>query len=256
MISWRRRGVRFGEVWFDEPAPDRGVDVLWLRQRPAPERGSLLEEKHSLEIDLTQPQDDIFGRFKKDTRGEIRRAERDGVVYEAFDAASDPQAFRAFLDGYDLFARQRDLPPLDREYVAACRDAGVLDLSRALDQEGQTLVWHSHLQVAGRARLLHSASQLAGDADAQRRALAGRANRLAHWRDMQRFAERGLSRYDFGGWYSGETDQRLLQINRFKEEFGGVHVVQYNIRRALTPVGGFYCLISSLRKQRVRRTTP
>jgi lipid II:glycine glycyltransferase (peptidoglycan interpeptide bridge formation enzyme) len=62
----------------------------------------------------------------------------------------------------------------------------------------------------------------------------GRANRYLHWQDMQRFKSEGISTYDFGGWYQGESDQQRLSINKFKEEFGGQIVKNYICERALT----------------------
>lgn len=253
MIAWNHRYLRYGEVWFDEPAPTSGVDILFLRQRLEPEGEAQWEEKHSLEIDLAQSLDTIFQAFKKDTRNEIRRAERDGVTYEAFSGADCLPLLTDFADFYDEFAAEKALGRLDREYLHACCVAGILDLSRARSPEGEILVWHGHLRIARRARLLYSASVSRDEAGSAFRNLVGRANRMAHWHDIQRAAAAGLIRYDFGGWYAGQKDEHLLRINRFKEEFGGAHVVQYNGLRALSEIG-HACLRAKRLLQRVMRS--
>jgi hypothetical protein len=46
-----------------------------------------------------------------------------------------------------------------------------------------------------------------------------------------------VSTYDFGGWYPGSQNEALLNVNRFKESFGGELVVQYNCDVPLTPKG-------------------
>ena len=62
----------------------------------------------------------------------------------------------------------------------------------------------------------------------------GRANRLLHWQDMLHFKAGGISVYDFGGWYAGDSDLERLRINKFKEEFGGQIVKNHICERALT----------------------
>lgn len=66
------------------------------------------------------------------------------------------------------------------------------------------------------------------------RNLIGRANRFHHWQDMLRFKQAGIRVYDFGGWYQGTTDTEKLGINRFKAEFGGTVVTNYNCKLLLT----------------------
>ncbi len=75
--------------------------------------------------------------------------------------------------------------------------------------------------------LSHSASLYRGR-DKDFRNLVGRANRLHHFKDMLFFKGNACNLYDFGGWYAGTEDQERLMINRFKEEFGGQKVLQYN----------------------------
>ena len=77
------------------------------------------------------------------------------------------------------------------------------------------------------ARLVHSASWFRA-ADKAQQAVNSRANRYLHWMDMLRLRELGFASYDLGGWYSGQEDVEKLNINRFKEGFGGRVVPQYN----------------------------
>jgi hypothetical protein len=54
---------------------------------------------------------------------------------------------------------------------------------------------------------------------------------------MLEFRDSGVPMYDLGGWYEGVTDSKRLSINRFKEEFGGTIVTEYNCVRGLSPLG-------------------
>jgi lipid II:glycine glycyltransferase (peptidoglycan interpeptide bridge formation enzyme) len=87
---------------------------------------------------------------------------------------------------------------------------------------------------ADRVSLLHSASVLPSESDADLRAIIGRANRRLHWEDMVFFRSEGVATYDLGGWYIGQRDQRKLGINIFKEQFGGRVVQEYNCDLRLT----------------------
>ena len=84
------------------------------------------------------------------------------------------------------------------------------------------------VHVKSCAVLTHSASLYRGR-DKDFRNLVGRANRLHHFKDMLFFKGNACNLYDFGGWYAGTEDQDRLMINRFKEEFGGQKVLQYNV---------------------------
>jgi hypothetical protein len=82
--------------------------------------------------------------------------------------------------------------------------------------------------------LLHTAGIFRAAREADRRALVGRASRCLLWRDMLRFQQAGVRVFDFGGWYSGRSDQEKLRINAFKEAFGGELSNEWNCERAVT----------------------
>jgi hypothetical protein len=44
---------------------------------------------------------------------------------------------------------------------------------------------------------------------------------------MRAFRQTGLGVYDMGGWYGGQDDVSMLNINRFKRGFGGEVVPVY-----------------------------
>jgi lipid II:glycine glycyltransferase (peptidoglycan interpeptide bridge formation enzyme) len=64
---------------------------------------------------------------------------------------------------------------------------------------------------------------------------------------MLRFKRGGFSTYDLGGWYPGRDNEKLLRVNRFKEEFGGVVVTLFNFIRPITAGGYVYFIARSVK---------
>jgi len=124
---------------------------------------------------------------------------------------------------------------------------------KALNREGRLVVtkgyrnggdgfviFHVYLQNVGRARLLYSFSDISKEAN-DVGAILGRANRALHWMDICHFKEIGMEFYDLGGVYTGTTDKKKINIRRFKDEFGGRLVQEFNGYRPCSLKG---CLVS------------
>ena len=56
----------------------------------------------------------------------------------------------------------------------------------------------------------------------------GRANRLLHWHEILTLKDLGFELYDLGGIPLDSADQEKNDIARFKLEFGGKLLVEYN----------------------------
>lgn len=234
MIKYSKRFLQRGEVWFDEKPVDK-VDVLTFYQTAEPVTGAQCSDFYTLITDLSKPSEDLFQGFSKGTRYEIRRAEKsDEIAYEFWSESIPDQIFAEFCDCYNQFAKEKRLAPVDGAYLARLMAADLLDLSVVKDNTGNGLVWHAYYRKNDRVRLLHSCSLFRENADNVLRNLIGRANRLHHWRDIERFKQDGVLQYDLGGWYEGDSDAEKLRINQFKSEFGGVVVRNYNCIQTVT----------------------
>lgn len=248
MIIVRRGPVRIAEVWFDENPSLESADVVRFFQRSSPVCGAHNSPFATPRIDLTAPAETLFQALGSDTRYKVRRAEsRDGVRYEAPSVRAEDGALREFASFYDSFARIKGQPRLSRPRLRAYVAAGVLDLSVAKDESGDSLVWHAHYRGGDTARLLHSASHFRLLDNSHERNRIGRVNRYHHWRDMLRFKDEGLAWYDLGGWYTGTTDDEQLRINSFKREFGGTVVDTFDAQRSLTLRGALFLLAARLK---------
>lgn len=228
MICYKRYTMVVQEVWFAEEPAVIKTDVLRFRQRPQPVPRAQCDDKWSIEVDLTQPSERLFAGYKQKTRQKIRAAvEKDKIVASAFDG-SDPGVFARFCRYYDQFAHLKGLAPIDASHLRLYAEASRLVFSSACDPQGDELVWHSCLLCGDRVSVLQSASQFRASGDSGFRNRVGRANRFLHWQNMVHFQAQGYAGYDFCGWYAGQADQEKLGINRFKEEFGGQVVHQYD----------------------------
>ena len=249
MLSYRKKHLRFKELWYDEPPQLHKVDVLVCCQAPDRVPGVFSEEKQTIVLDLAREEAALLSEVKKDTRNEIRRALRDGVKCQALDV-SDNRIRKEFYNYYDDFAKAKDLSTLDRNRLEQMAAQGLFALTAARNAAGELLVYHGYLCYRSRARLLFSASGLLHVKDSAQRSLIGRANRLLHWDDICRFRVQGESKYDFGGWYAGTADPDRIRINKFKEEFGGHVVSEFNAMHGVTMQGKLGIWVWKMLKRR------
>lgn len=248
MIRIRGRGAVYGEIWYDEePLDDSGVDIVQYRQRETAIADALYTPFLSLVTDLSVEEDAITDQFGKDCRYKVRRAEtKDGLRMEFItEPESRLDEFRAF---FDAFARQKSLAPCDHNWlIAACKARQVV-LSTA-SQNGEALVWHAHVVFGTTAGLQYSGSCFR-DKENDYRALVGRANRWLHWRDMLRFKEMGIQRYDWGGLFEDESVPERAGINNFKRDFGGRQVRTYDCTVPVTLRGRIYLPLRDVWRRR------
>lgn len=219
MICVKRKkwGISYEQKWFARrPA---SVDVFgvvayyqYLGRRPP--LLFIRRPFETIQIDLGREPEAIQADMQKTVRYKIRRADGEGLAWEA---GVDPRDFAAF---HGVFARGKGIEGIDLARLESFGTA--LTLTRT-SRDGQILAQHAHLvdERTSRARLVYSSSGRFEGADA---ALVGRANRWCHWKDMLRFRELGVRTYDLGGFAADTKDPTLEGINEFKLGFGGTAV--------------------------------
>jgi hypothetical protein len=242
MIIRKKYGVRELELWFDPISIPENVDVILHRQCFHKKSQGQLENFYTLVFPLGEEDSTLFPRIKRRAKEDIRRADREGLDFQA--PAPSKANIKHFCSFYNEFAAQKGRSPISTAYLEELADAGMLKLTAAA-KEGTELVWHSLVVTPRRARILHSASHFRSGDQAWRNAV-GRANRWLHWRDILYFKSLGLTEYDFGGWYEGKDDPEKLQINQFKEAFGGVTELNYNIVYANSLKGQIFLSLRTL----------
>lgn len=234
-ITYRSRFLTRAEVWYDnEPGDTRGVDWILYQQRSRPVPGTKTSSYYTYVIDLTQSREQLQANLNKDTAYKIRRArERDKIRCDGCDSRDAVEMDR-FEEMYNAFAKMKGRAPLHRARLESMAAAGVLDLTAARDPQGNVLVYHANYRDDRRATSLELPSLFRKQADNAARSLISRANRYLTWNNFLRYQEMRLEIFDFGGWYPGSADQERLDINRFKEGFGGKVRREYQCERVLT----------------------
>jgi hypothetical protein len=239
--------VRFREFYFELATTREGSDVDACLCLSSAVPGWRAVRRSTRIIDLSAGLDTLFASCSKNNRYKIERArQRDAVKTEFLVAASHDQVSE-FAGFYDAFAGSKGIQAIRRSQVEAMARAGNLAISFARDREGVILAAHSYFFGRHRARLTHSASLFRLEGSSGERNRIGRTNRLLHWDDIIRFREAGATTYDLGGWYTGNSNDALLRINSFKEEFGGQIVEEWDLFRARSMRGFAYLNLRDLR---------
>lgn len=163
----------------------------------------------------------------------LRRHIRQSIERDDSRVVTDwnPQQLVRFADTFD--AANPNRPNLARMLGLAA--VGGLGIAAALVGD-VALCAHVYVEdtAIGLARLLYSFSARPRRSVSDKRedespetarfaALVARANKALHWRDMQRYRDRGFRWYDWGG-FSGQPDNG---IDRFKLQFRGEPVERW-----------------------------
>ncbi len=234
MIAYQKKFLRIAEYWGAEPEGDPQVDLVRFFQHSEPLADAFCREFYSIVLDLHQDETNLFSHMKRNTRYEIRRAQTSDQFLFKIEDGNNNAVLSEFVDNYDQFATLKGQPKMNRLWMSTLAEGGLLKISRIQEPTGNTLVWHAYHVGCERATLLYSASILRPESDTILRSKVGRANRYHHWQDMLHFKQLGLTIYDFGGWYEKQEDRARLNINKFKEGFGGDIVKTYICERPLT----------------------
>ena len=175
---------------------------------------------------LTMSMDEIMSKMKSNTRNEIRRAVKEGCVFEVSDDIDEFIAFyNAFCDSKGL----NDYTSKDRilKYKnvlitkVRCGDTLLAMHANIMDSEGKT------------AFLMFSCSQRLSDG--VDRKLIGWGNKFLHYKDLEYLKDHGYTRYDWSGICLDPNDERYT-IGQFKLSFGGEIVYPLMLRTPLFAV--------------------
>ena len=198
---------------------------------------SLDVQRASLRLDLNRNADEIFAKFSKNTRYEVRRAERAGAIVSA--ATSDAE-IGEFSHLYLGLAARKGFQPDSTERLH--RQIQWLMNS---ESRGALLLARTDNVVRGGAVIGRAGRRcwyIWGASDKQPHLNVGH---ILQWKALQWAQAKGCTEYDFGGYTPGATSGPAW----FKAGFGGtvVHFVAPH-RRVVRP--GRYRVFSLLSRIR------
>ena len=246
-IIRKKCGITINDIFFSANPDDttQSSAISFFIQAAQPANG--FYQSKTAVINLLAPLDKIFSSFSSNTRYKIRRAERDGTTPET-NSNPSRQDISRFSQFFDSFARQKGLGYSNRNKLTALNDKGGLIIFNARDRHGDISVAHAYVadRNSERIRLLYSASHFRAIDDTEERNRIGRANRLLHWHEISAAKAIGYHHYDLGGIPMKSGDPAKDAIARFKAEFGGQHIIEYNGYASRIPIAQKF--IPSLRR--------
>lgn len=229
-IKKRYKGLKWNTIYFAErrvQQEERHADIIEYNYLM--HGGKEIKDifSHSYECrefitmvtDLKQEENELFENIEKNGRYEIRRAEREGVVFFYYDSSIGRGILEKVIDFYNTFVDTKEELSfkLSYEWIEPFLMQNAFWCTMAVKDE-EILAVHLYYCDDTRVRLWYSASLFRNKNDVQKKNEIGRANRFLHWKDICSFKEMGFSVYDWGG-YSSEG--ATAGNGRFKKSFGG-----------------------------------
>ncbi|HEY8669585.1 MAG TPA: peptidoglycan bridge formation glycyltransferase FemA/FemB family protein [Terriglobales bacterium] len=163
----------------------------------------------TLRLDLTRSPDELFAAFRKNSRYEIRRAERLGT--SVFPEKSDADV-NEFLGLYTDMAERKgfaaDSPDRLRQFI---------EWFRQEEHRGALLLATHHGSILGGAVIVRAGTRCWYVWGASQKHEQVNVGHLLQWRAILWAREHGCTEYDFGGYTPGATSGPAW----FKEGFGG-----------------------------------
>lgn len=211
-----KRFYSYERIIFPEGAVRSDADVIrYMRffRKPDDVSAEKWDTYRTPVIDLTESIETIRGRYSKELRYEVRRAEREEISYRVITDPDD--AFLAELEkNYFEFCDSIDHKELksnfDIEEISQMSRLGQVLVTKAEFEDG----WAYHVyQADGNAAMLWFSIKKGNN-----KSLVGWANRGLHDFDISYLKGRGFSIYDFGNIASEDAPN---SIDKFKMSFGG-----------------------------------
>jgi len=184
-----------------------------------------LNEFYTLLINLSQPEESIKQDIYHRTLTEINSfVGNQDYEYKLLIDFSDKD-LNQFIRSFNQFAVEKKIRRAEVFRLKAYQKAGILAISY-IKQKNAFLFINFYRLTKERAANINSFSVQESEKYFSPSHL-GRAHRTLHWLDILEFKKAGVNYYDFCGWYSGNTDRALLNINTFKEQFTKNKVKEY-----------------------------
>lgn len=236
-FTYKKYGVQIEQQWFTGGDIKENKEHTQIILAHAVDEKSTdkkyLTKQNSLVTNLCESEEEIYGKFKKNTKYEIRRADREKAEYKAY---WGQEITDEIIDSFSkVFHQMYASKEIEKAYnykaVRSCVDSNCIVFTIGYI-ENEPLVYHSYLYDDDNVRFYHSCSLFRDNA--QEAQMIGFLNRGLHWYDIRLFKAKGKKIYDWGGIISTENPNG---IDKFKIGFGGAPVSYYNATIPVTAIG-------------------
>lgn len=245
-VKYKKHGISIGHLWFSESIVNESKpDILYKHGQDKMEGGDTVQ--HTLITDLTEDEEKIYKKIRKNYRYEIRRVEKENVqleFYSAKEMSEKKELLSSFATTYNQMYASKGMNakfnmPLVNEYMkknAICFTIAYYN--------GEPLVFHSYIVDKYNARFFYSTSPFREKKDVA--TIIGQMNKALHWFDIKTFRNMGITQYDWGGIANPEEPNG---IDQFKMGFGGKENDYYNTIQGITFIGKVTVMMTKIKSQ-------
>lgn len=248
-----KHGLKMVDVYYAKNNDDhKEYDVVLYIQNKESIQGAA--EFKTIILDLEKTEEDIFAGFGKHLRRGIRKIESSDEVECFIDFQPSDEQLEDFIKYFEEFSKSRGIYKCNAENLYKLRDAGCLAIEGAREKEsGKILIYHTYNFDDTRVRMQYSASitYLYPD-DNKMRNMISNANRLLTFHGIKVFKEKGLKEFDFGGVTLDSNHKEMEGIDRFKMEFGGEVITEYNYYCAKNSKGKMFLSVKSVQDKIIK----
>lgn len=226
-VKYKKHGISIGHLWFAESIINESKPDILYKHGQDKMGGGYDTVQHTLITDLTENEENIYKKIRKNYRYEIRHVEKENVkleFYSAKEMSEKKELVSSFATTYNHMYASKGINakfnmPLIKEYIrknAICFTIAYYN--------GEPLVFHSYIVDKNNARFFYSASPFREKKDVA--TIIGQMNKALHWFDIKTFRNMGITQYDWGGIANPEEPNG---IDQFKMGFGGEMTSYYNV---------------------------
>lgn len=183
---------------------------------------------HTLRIDLTKSEEEIFADFNETTRSRVRKVSKTNDFLITYFDSPDRKTILEFCKNYDEFATTKGIKTSDRELLFMAQKTNSLVISLLKNREGDILCGTAEIHDKNIALGMYSFSHFRRYSDNTVRNAISNANRFLYWELIRRYKTLGFSIMDMGGLGMGQETSELDAVDQFKMGFGGkVHTLYH-----------------------------
>ncbi|MBI4448083.1 peptidoglycan bridge formation glycyltransferase FemA/FemB family protein [Candidatus Woesearchaeota archaeon] len=168
-------------------------------------------------IDLTHPEEELWGKVDKKARWGVKKAEKEGLKFEEI----GKELWQQFYKIYRITCKQGEIPPISYEELAQKNRAHLF-----VAKKDEKIIAGSLVLEAEDKILLELNASLP-------EYLYLQPNNLLYWNIILWGKKNKFKTFDLGGYQlNSKIGSKLYEINRFKERWGGqikeYYIYSYN----------------------------
>lgn len=211
-FTYRRKIFRIKEITFGalSDIDEKGCDVVYMHSNDLADNCTsnsnmnlIKQTQYTLVNDLTQDEEEIYSKISKNYRYEIRRAEKEGILFLIIDQSYPTlnDEIILFKQTYEKMFQSKGMSnrfnlKLVEEGLKQCN---ILITKAYNPTDERCIIYHAYLVDGQSVMLMYSTSTLADADDKELINMVGWANKFLHWKDMCYFKALNYQKYEWGG---------------------------------------------------------